>query len=198
LSHLLGSAFEGATVTIVRYLVLTVPSVIVTVCVVAGCSASPGAALSFALLAYAVAFAVYQARLEEQLGPPTHWTDRIGAVAVPMLCAGTGATAAVMAVAGLCVICGAASPAVLTALVLVAAVPLWRRWGCPALVIVVTQTPGRIYLDELERRDPAGVARWLDSGARAGGNPSKFLTPARSLGEFHDDNSPATDHRLTD
>ncbi|HEY1971072.1 MAG TPA: hypothetical protein VGH89_24165, partial [Pseudonocardia sp.] len=89
-----------------------------------------------------------------------------------------------MAVAGLCVICGAASPAVLTALVLVAAVPLWRRWGCPALVIVVTQTPG--------------VARWLDSGARAGGNPSKFLTPARSLGEFHDDNSPATDHRLTD
>jgi hypothetical protein len=84
-------------VTILRYLALTVPSVIMMVCLVTGCSASPGAALSFALLAYAVAFAVYRARLEKQLGPPTHWTDRIGAVAVPMFCAGTGASAAVMA-----------------------------------------------------------------------------------------------------
>jgi hypothetical protein len=30
-------------------------------------------------------------------------------------------------------------------------------------------------LDELERRDPAGFHRWLDAGARAGGDPSRYL-----------------------
>jgi hypothetical protein len=34
----------------------------------------------------------------------------------------------------------------------------------------------RRYLDELERRDPTGFSRWLDSGARAGGDPLKFIT----------------------
>jgi hypothetical protein len=33
----------------------------------------------------------------------------------------------------------------------------------------------RAYLDELERRNPPGVAAWLASGARAAGNPSKFV-----------------------
>ncbi len=33
------------------------------------------------------------------------------------------------------------------------------------------------YLDEIERRDPRGFARWLESGARAGSDPAKFLTP---------------------
>jgi hypothetical protein len=32
------------------------------------------------------------------------------------------------------------------------------------------------YLDELERRDPAGVQRWLASGARAASDPTRFLT----------------------
>ncbi|NMH96938.1 hypothetical protein [Pseudonocardia acidicola] len=32
------------------------------------------------------------------------------------------------------------------------------------------------YLDELERRDPRGFRRWLDSGARAAGDPARFLT----------------------
>lgn len=32
------------------------------------------------------------------------------------------------------------------------------------------------YLDELERRDPAGFQQWLDDGARAAGDPSRFLT----------------------
>lgn len=44
--------------------------------------------------------------------------------------------------------------------------------------------PGRVQLvcirecllDELERRDPAGFHRWLDTGARAGSDPSRFLT----------------------
>jgi hypothetical protein len=30
-------------------------------------------------------------------------------------------------------------------------------------------------LDELERRDPAGIARWLAHGTRRGGNPAEFL-----------------------
>ncbi|TWD80867.1 hypothetical protein FB561_1964 [Kribbella amoyensis] len=33
------------------------------------------------------------------------------------------------------------------------------------------------YLDELERRDPAGFSRWLESNPRAAGNPSRFFTP---------------------
>ena len=32
------------------------------------------------------------------------------------------------------------------------------------------------YLDELERRDPTGVQRWLESGARAASDPTRFLT----------------------
>lgn len=32
------------------------------------------------------------------------------------------------------------------------------------------------YLDELERRDPPGFIRWLASGARPGGDPSRYLT----------------------
>jgi hypothetical protein len=31
-------------------------------------------------------------------------------------------------------------------------------------------------LDELERRDPAAVRAWIDSGARASGGPERFLT----------------------
>ncbi|MGH3386606.1 MAG: hypothetical protein ACRDO1_18660 [Nocardioidaceae bacterium] len=32
------------------------------------------------------------------------------------------------------------------------------------------------YLDEIERRNPDGLRAWLDSGARAAGDPSSFLT----------------------
>lgn len=31
------------------------------------------------------------------------------------------------------------------------------------------------YLDEIDRRHPTGLATWLSSGARAAGNPSKYL-----------------------
>lgn len=31
------------------------------------------------------------------------------------------------------------------------------------------------YLDELERRDPDGVRRWLESGARAASDPTRYL-----------------------
>lgn len=31
------------------------------------------------------------------------------------------------------------------------------------------------YLDEIERRDPDGFARWLHTGARAGSDPSRYV-----------------------
>lgn len=35
------------------------------------------------------------------------------------------------------------------------------------------------YLDELERRNPAGVAAWLTAGARAAGDPSRYVISTR-------------------
>lgn len=35
----------------------------------------------------------------------------------------------------------------------------------------------RAYLDELERRQPAAFAAWIESGPRAAGDPAKFFTP---------------------
>jgi len=34
-------------------------------------------------------------------------------------------------------------------------------------------------LDELERRDRDGFIRWLDSGARAGSDPGRYLSSDR-------------------
>jgi hypothetical protein len=50
----------------------------------------------------------------------------------------------------------------------------YRRWS--ALVAV-----RRCYLDELARRDPAGFARWLYTGARPASDPSRYVlaVPAR-------------------
>jgi hypothetical protein len=39
----------------------------------------------------------------------------------------------------------------------------------------VTHLRGRL-LDEMERRDPAGFARWLEAGPRAASNPGRFLS----------------------
>jgi len=33
-----------------------------------------------------------------------------------------------------------------------------------------------LLIDEIERRDRDGFARWLDTGARAGSDPSRYLT----------------------
>ncbi|WP_328615222.1 hypothetical protein OHS18_47230 [Amycolatopsis sp. NBC_00355] len=41
----------------------------------------------------------------------------------------------------------------------------------------------RACLDELERRDPAGFRRWLASGARAGGDPGRFIGTGHGLVE---------------
>lgn len=35
------------------------------------------------------------------------------------------------------------------------------------------------YLDEMERRAPQGFAKWFDRGARAGSDPSKFLSTTK-------------------
>ncbi|WP_433166996.1 hypothetical protein [Kribbella sp. CA-247076] len=39
------------------------------------------------------------------------------------------------------------------------------------------------YLDELERRAPDAFSQWLDSGARAAGNPAKFFSPRTNHGD---------------
>jgi hypothetical protein len=58
----------------------------------------------------------------------------------------------------------------------------WRR---SYLAVVRASRPDELtriaalratYLDELERRDPTGFRRWLDSGARAASDPSRYLT----------------------
>jgi hypothetical protein len=58
----------------------------------------------------------------------------------------------------------------------------WRR---SYLAVVRASEPAELtrivalraaYLDELERRDPTGFRRWLDSGARAASDPGRYLT----------------------
>jgi hypothetical protein len=65
---------------------------------------------------------------------------------------------------------------------------LCRGWRTSFVVLQHTSSvTGRLriarmrqrYLDEIERRDPQGFAQWFSSGARAGSDPSKFLTPRR-------------------
>ena len=66
---------------------------------------------------------------------------------------------------------------------------LWRRlfWqlvdersGADVLSTVAWR---QAFLDELERRDPAAVRAWLDSGARSSGGPERFLTDHGRHGE---------------
>lgn len=66
----------------------------------------------------------------------------------------------------------------------------------PAQRVQVAEARRR-YLDELERRDPIGFSRWLESGARAGGDPLKFITSqARPMDPRNDD--PPTHRELAD
>ena len=58
----------------------------------------------------------------------------------------------------------------------------WRR--SYLALLDVTSSPARCkivrlrqcLLDELERRDPDGFTRWLDTGARAGSDPGRYLS----------------------
>ncbi|GAB2651679.1 hypothetical protein [Kribbella swartbergensis] len=49
-----------------------------------------------------------------------------------------------------------------------------QRANSPAERLLVVEERCR-YLDELARRNPPGVAAWLASGARAAGNPARFV-----------------------
>lgn len=58
----------------------------------------------------------------------------------------------------------------------------WRR-SYYQLVLATDEPARRLvvqrrqeFLDEIERRDGRGFRRWLDSGARAGGDPGPYLT----------------------
>lgn len=57
----------------------------------------------------------------------------------------------------------------------------WRASFNSLLRAQTTASMGHIvarrqqYLDELERRDPMGLRRWLESGARAASDPTKYL-----------------------
>jgi hypothetical protein len=49
-----------------------------------------------------------------------------------------------------------------------------ERPHSPATRLLVVQLR-QLYLDELERRNPSGLAEWLASGARAAGDPTRFI-----------------------
>jgi hypothetical protein len=53
-------------------------------------------------------------------------------------------------------------------------VPLSQRPSVVKQMFLVEQR--QAYLDEIERRSPQGLAAWLDSGARASGNPFPYLS----------------------
>ena len=64
-------------------------------------------------------------------------------------------------------------------------VELCRLWRCTYPPLVEPSTSGQLeqlveiraaLLEELNRRDPAGWRRWVDSGARAGGDPLRYLS----------------------
>jgi hypothetical protein len=67
---------------------------------------------------------------------------------------------------------------------------LCRAWRLSYLLVENAHGPGELehaarlrrrYLDELARRHPAGFRRWIDDGARAAGDPSRYLRPSGRL-----------------
>lgn len=67
-------------------------------------------------------------------------------------------------------------------------VELCRLWRCTYPPLVAPASSDHLeqlievraaVLEELNRRDPAGWARWVDSGARAGGDPLRHLSSQR-------------------
>jgi hypothetical protein len=49
-----------------------------------------------------------------------------------------------------------------------------ERPHSPATHLIVVERR-QLYLDELERRNPTGLAEWFASGARAAGDPTRFI-----------------------
>lgn len=70
-------------------------------------------------------------------------------------------------------------------------VELCRAWRASYSALLSTHTPGgraelvhvrQAFLDELDRRNPLGFRAWLDSGARAAGNPTPFIVRGNGPG----------------
>jgi hypothetical protein len=49
--------------------------------------------------------------------------------------------------------------------------------AAPEVARLELVTLRQAYLEDLERRNPRGMRAWLDSGARAAGNPARYLAP---------------------
>ncbi len=73
---------------------------------------------------------------------------------------------------------------------------LCRAWRVSYLVLENTHDPVRLaevaalrraYLDELDRRDPDGFRRWLEDGARAAGDPARYIGAGSASPEREDD-----------
>jgi hypothetical protein len=139
----------------------------VTVClVIAGLLAAFGGGLTTAVLLLLAGFGLWagnhyrpRARQLPVAGPDPH--DVLAAVTLPA----SSTLVADMATEELCV--------------------AWRR-SYHQLVLATDEPARRLvvqrrqdFLDEIERRDGLGFRRWLDSGARAGGDPGPYLTTRR-------------------
>lgn len=68
---------------------------------------------------------------------------------------------------------------------------LGREWQRTAAALAITADPAarellvrrrKEALDEMERRDPAGVARWLSDGATVDGDPARHLRGDQAAG----------------
>jgi hypothetical protein len=73
---------------------------------------------------------------------------------------------------------------------------LCRAWRVSYLILENTRDPVRLaevaairraYLDELDRRDPGGFRRWLEDGARAAGDPARYIGTGSASPEREDD-----------
>jgi hypothetical protein len=73
---------------------------------------------------------------------------------------------------------------------------LCRAWRVSYLMLDNTPDPVRLaeiasirraYLDELDRRDPDGFRRWIEDGARAAGDPARYICPGSASPEREDD-----------
>ena len=70
----------------------------------------------------------------------------------------------------------------------------WAWTHSADLLAEVPQPPARaavvalreVYLDEMERRDPAGFAAWLEAGVEAAASPARFLAAPRDDGQGRD------------
>jgi len=155
------------------------------------------------VLGAVVAGAIY-ARLVERTKPGS--ADARRACRDLAVLVGLGSAVACTVLVGLVIVFGSVSGPVVLILVLAGAPRMWRglrrgrvapetttaelclTWRRSYLALLDTPSgpdrdrvvdQRRELLDELHRRDPDGFARWLDTGARANGDPGRYLGTGR-------------------